>query len=491
MDLRHHLERKRERKTPEIENGPEIVAENKDQWEARFAELNDKFLTLERKQQLSTIPVIVQAMMEETKPPFTSTIMDEVRPQRFQIPPVIQYSGSGDPSEYVEAYCSWMQIQTTTDAMMCRGFSITLTGSAQKLSRLFLTQFTSDKKSRKPNTHLLTIKQGPKESLKDYIARVNEEALQVEYYNDKMTLNAVFSGLKEGRFTFSIGKNPPKTLAEFVARAQKYNNAEEFTNARKSVQADSKHRDERKFYHFNQDHGHNTNDYVDLKDEIKSLIHKGHLCQYAKRERAARKEEREQERPKNPTKEPAEIRTIFGGLAGGGDSNSAPKTYSRKYDSERYIHLSERPSKELRINPCSLTFTEDDAREIQHPHDDALVITMTIANHKVYRILVDTGSLADVIYSEAFEGMRVPRSHLRPMKTPLHGFAGERVISEQAISLPVTAGEGQHQVTIMVDFLVVNVPSVHNIILGRPSLNAMRAVVSTYHLKMKFQPRAE
>ncbi|XP_058075820.1 uncharacterized protein LOC131224316 [Magnolia sinica] len=38
----------------------------------------------------------------------------------------------------------------------------------------------------------------------------------------------------------------------------------------------------------------------------------------------------------------------------------------------------------------------------------------------------------------------------------------------------------------MVDFLVVNVPSVHNVILGKPSLNAMRAVISTYHLMMKF-----
>ncbi|XP_058068612.1 uncharacterized protein LOC131217667 [Magnolia sinica] len=152
--------------------------------------------------------------------------------------------------------------------------------------------------------------------------------------------------------------------------------------------------------------------------------------------------------------EPVEIRTIFGGSTSGGDSNRARKTYSRKFDPEHYVHLTERPGKELRINPFSLTFTED----------DALVVTMTIANHK----------------------NGVSRSCLRPVKTPLHGFAGEKVISEGAISLPVTVGEGQHQVTLMMNFLVINVPSVYNVILGRPSLNAMRVVVSTYHLMMKF-----
>ncbi|XP_058104818.1 uncharacterized protein LOC131248520 [Magnolia sinica] len=144
-----------------------------------------------------------------------------------------------------------VQIQTATNAMMCRGFSITLTGSARswyrqlkpnsigsftELSRLFLTQFISGKKNRKPNTHLFTIKQEPKESLKDYITRFNDEALQVEDYDDKIALSTVFGGLKEERFTFSITKNPSKTLADLIARAQKYTNAEEFSNAHKNVQ---------------------------------------------------------------------------------------------------------------------------------------------------------------------------------------------------------------------------------------------------------------
>ena len=38
----------------------------------------------------------------------------------------------------------------------------------------------------------------------------------------------------------------------------------------------------------------------------------------------------------------------------------------------------------------------------------------------------------------------------------------------------------------MVEFIVVDRPSVYNVILGRPTLNALKAVVSTYHLAMKF-----
>ena len=36
------------------------------------------------------------------------------------------------------------------------------------------------------------------------------------------------------------------------------------------------------------------------------------------------------------------------------------------------------------------------------------------------------------------------------------------------------------------DFLVIKAPSTYNAILDRPGLNALRAVVSTYHLKLKF-----
>jgi hypothetical protein len=49
-----------------------------------------------------------------------------------------------------------------------------------------------------------------------------------------------------------------------------------------------------------------------------------------------------------------------------------------------------------------LSFSEEDARGVVMPHDDALVVTLTVANHGIHRILVDNGSSADILYWSAF-----------------------------------------------------------------------------------------
>ncbi|KAL0420494.1 UNVERIFIED_CONTAM: hypothetical protein Slati_3072300 [Sesamum latifolium] len=45
---------------------------------------------------------------------------------------------------------------------------------------------------------------------------------------------------------------------------------------------------------------------------------------------------------------------------------------------------------------------------------------------------------------------------------------------------------GTTRKTCLLKFLVVDVPSTYNVILGRPTLNTFQAVVSTYHMKIKF-----
>ena len=133
-----------------------------------------------------------------------------------------------------------------------------------------------------------------------------------------------------------------------------------------------------------------------------------------------------------------------------------------------------------------ISFTDDEAWRLIHPSTHTLVVTLSVANGKVFHILIDTGSSADILFASAFRQMNVGGAKTRPIKTPLYGFGGERVYAEGAIQLPVTFGVHPAKVTQMVDFLLVDQPSTYNAIIGRPTLNALRAVVSTYHLAMKF-----
>ena len=55
-----------------------------------------------------------------------------------------------------------------------------------------------------------------------------------------------------------------------------------------------------------------------------------------------------------------------------------------------------------------------------------------------------------------------------------------------SIQLVLTLGEPPCQATTTARFLIVDAPSAYNMLLGRPSLNAIRAIPSAYHMIIKF-----
>ena len=87
---------------------------------------------------------------------------------------------------------------------------------------------------KKPKSHLFNVKQGQNESLKDYIARFNAEALLIDGGNDDLSLSAMMSSLKPSKLLWSVGKNDPKDYQDLLSRAQKYANTEELMNSRRS-----------------------------------------------------------------------------------------------------------------------------------------------------------------------------------------------------------------------------------------------------------------
>ncbi|KAL0437621.1 UNVERIFIED_CONTAM: hypothetical protein Sradi_0470000 [Sesamum radiatum] len=127
----------------------------------------------------------------------------------------------------------------------------------------------------------------------------------------------------------------------------------------------------------------------------------------------------------------------------------------------------------------------------QATHNGALVITAILANYEVERIFIDSGSSADILFGEAYDQMQLGDVSLEKVNTSLYGFVGELVHSRGMVSLSLTMGRGTTRKTCLLKFLVVDVPSTYNVILGRPTLYTFQAVISTYHIKIKFPTQRE
>lgn len=140
----------------------------------------------------------------------------------------------------------------------------------------------------------------------------------------------------------------------------------------------------------------------------------------------------------------------------------------------------------LGADKLAISFIDEDARGLHHPHDNAIVITLMIANYTMRRVLVDNESSVDILYYPTFQQMRISKDLLYLVNMSLIGFGGMKVLPVGTISLPVVVGFYPRQVTKEVNFLVIDCSSLYNAIIGQLTLNNWKAVTSTYHLSIKF-----
>ena len=118
-----------------------------------------------------------------------------------------------------------------------------------------------------------------------------------------------------------------------------------------------------------------------------------------------------------------------------------------------------------------MSFNEADARGVKQPHNDPLVIMLTVEGYNTKRILVDNGNSADIIYLPTFQQLKLDPKRLWPFNSPLVNFSGDRVYPKGIVTLTVTVGTYPVQLTRQLDFLVVDCPSSYNVIIGQPTLN--------------------
>ncbi|GAV84247.1 hypothetical protein CFOL_v3_27691, partial [Cephalotus follicularis] len=210
-----------------------------------------------------------------------------------------------------------------------------------------------------------------------------------------------------------------------------------------------------KYCRYHRDHGHDTEECRQLKNQIEDLIRKGHLRKYVDRDAPqGRREQRREEAPRQQVEQQQQqqprgvIHTISGGVASGGDDSNARKAYGRQSLAVQQVPHSKR----LRTGGDEevISFSEADYEGVRLPHDDPVVVTLLVELFTMKRILIDNGSSADILYKHAFDQLMIP---------------------------------------VEMTFLVVDTPSPYNAIIGRPGLNLLEAIVSTRHLLMKFPTR--
>ena len=274
---------------------------------------------------------------------------------------------------------------------------------------------------------------------------------------------------------------------------------EQFLRWPTQMKSDPATRDNTKCCEFHRDYGHRTDNCIQLRREIEYLIQRGYLRRFISPGKQAQNQAQSQAQNHNPTptqqppprqtttqhQQPlGEIHVISGGFAGGGESSSARKAHLRSIRSTDMGEI-QAVSKLPRID-TTITFSDSDLEGCQHPHDDPLVVRAIVANTTVHRVLVDNGSSADIIFASAFDKMGIGREKLEPVNTHLRGFFGEKVLPLGSIQLVLTLGEPPCQATTTARFLIVDAPSAYNMLLGRPSLNVIKAIPSAYHMIIKF-----
>ncbi|XP_050248433.1 uncharacterized protein LOC126695645 [Quercus robur] len=357
------------------------------------------------------------------------------------------------------------------------------------------------------------MEQGENESLRSFITHFNREALTVDEMDDKLLLAAFHDRVNYDLFIHKLYEKELRSMAKLVHSAQNFMNAEDAIIAKKRKRAermeansmchseqgphpkkgrtkDKKDRDNKKgnpnkrnrnkYFRFHKDHGHGTDECFDLKQPIENLIRQGKLRNFLRRDNKDKKLKGKVEESSCPSL--GEIRVIIGG-GSMGQSSKSRKTYLKVVQN---VQLSGRSPRMKNTDKQAITFTNEDAERIHHPHDDAIVITLLIANYTTRRVLVDNGSSTDILYYPAFQQMRLGRDILHLMNSPLVGFGGMKVQLVGIVTLLVVVGAYPQQVTKDVNFLVVDCSSSYNAIIGRLTLNNWEAITSIYHLSVKF-----
>ncbi|KAG7599008.1 Reverse transcriptase domain [Arabidopsis suecica] len=401
-----------------------------------------------------------------------------------------------------------------------------------ELSAVFLKQYSILMDKSVSDADLWNLTQGPNESLRTFITKFKGVLSKLPRISQQSALSALRKGLwHDSRFKEDLILHKPDTIQDALFRAnnwmevedEKESFAKRNKQAKPAVTFPTKKfeprenqgpkkfgsqplnntvgkqfqgkgrsntwvRDESLHCDIHKVTGHLTKDCSVLKKHLAELWASGDLSKFkiedfVKEYHEAKDTPKDQnlKRPRQsneeePRSSKGKINVIIGGSKLCRDTINAIKKHRRN------VLFKANLGEEMDFQGTSISFDEEETCHLERPHDDALVITLDVANFEVSRILVDTGSSVDLIFLGTLERMGISRADIVGPPSPLVAFTSESAMSLGTIKLPVLA----KNVSKIVDFVVFDKPAAYNIILGTPWIYQMKAVPSTYHQCIKF-----
>jgi len=164
----------------------------------------------------------------------TNRIMDELIPPHFIILKIPPFFGEGDPEAHLKAFRAQMLISGGSDAIRCKMFVGTLTGTALKwfsklpttsiasfaaFSQVFMERFAVNRPKQLQIADMFDIKQRPEESLKQFLNRLCDVSVRLVNPSEEMLVGAFVKGLRANHFSDSLIRLPTMSLAKVRSRA--------------------------------------------------------------------------------------------------------------------------------------------------------------------------------------------------------------------------------------------------------------------------------
>ncbi|XP_060965431.1 uncharacterized protein LOC133034373 [Cannabis sativa] len=439
-----------------------------------------------------------------------------------------------DPLSHLKYFEMQIDLQGVQGDVCCRIFSATLSKAAQQwyfkltpgrfnswkaFSSEFHAQFSSSRQLLLHLEDLVKVKQRPGEPLRTYISRFMTEAKKVARLTEEGKLAIILGGIKIlGELWKDIKKScPVDSMSDFLDRVDGFIKLEEaiqradvepklgqsqVPSAATFVQnpqyPNSSNLDSKRSNNNNrQGNGkkgkfvgkaeqmskENPSKFTTFSDDLETIYMATQSVVSYKKPAPMKKDIIDEH-----------LQVIIASPHIAGDLGKAQKRYARTLQHEQkevVLAVEERQPKIPRVGEPTITFNEEDVVKVRFPHNDPLVVEVQIANNTVARTMIDNGASVNILFKTPYEKMGLQLKDLIPCLQPVYSFFGQSVAPLGKIRLPLTVGQAPKCITVMAQFLVLDIPLAFNVMLGRPTLYELKAVTSIFHSCVKFPTKNE